>query len=68
MSSQAGELSDALRHVQRRQHLLENGSLHVGAPQVGLLQVAAGQVAVLQTGAGRGSEEEAAALADASRC
>lgn len=42
------ELSDALRHVQRRQHLLEDGALHVGAAQVGLLQVAAGQVAVLQ--------------------
>lgn len=42
------ELSDALRHVQRRQHLLEDGSLHVGAAQVCLLQVAAGKVTVLQ--------------------
>lgn len=42
------ELSDALRHVQRRQHLLEDGSLHVGAAQVRLLQVAAGKVTVLQ--------------------
>lgn len=42
------ELSDALRHVQRRQHLLEDGALHVGAAQVRLLQVAAGQVAVLR--------------------
>lgn len=42
-----GELSDALRHVQRSQHLFKDGALHVGAPQVRLLQVAPGQVAVL---------------------
>lgn len=42
-----GELSDALRHVQRSQHLFKDGALHVGAPQVRLLQVASGQVAVL---------------------
>lgn len=41
------ELSDALRHVQRCQHLFKDGALHVGASQVGLLQVAARQVAVL---------------------
>lgn len=46
--SDSPELSDALRHVQRRQHLLEDGALHVGAAQVRLLQVAAGKVAVLQ--------------------
>lgn len=33
------ELSDALRHVQRRQHLFKDGALHVGASQVGFLQV-----------------------------
>lgn len=42
------ELSDALRHVQRGQHLFKDGPLHVGASQVGFLQVAAGQVTVLQ--------------------
>lgn len=41
------ELSDALRHVQRSQHLFKDGALHVGAPQVRFLQVASGQVAVL---------------------
>lgn len=46
---EAEELSDALRHVQRSQHLFEDGALHVGASQVGLLQVAPGQVAVLHT-------------------
>lgn len=45
---EGGQLSDALRHVQWRQHLFKDGALHVGAPQVGLLQVAAGQVTVLQ--------------------
>lgn len=42
------QLSDALRHVQRRQHLLKDGAFHVGASQVGFLEIAAGQVAVLQ--------------------
>lgn len=42
------ELSDALRHVQRGQHLLKDGPLHIGPSQVGFLQVAARQVTVLQ--------------------
>lgn len=44
---QEAELSDALRHVQRGQHLFKDGALHVGASQVGFLQVASRQVAVL---------------------
>lgn len=31
------ELSDALGHVQRGQHLLKNGSFHIGPSQVGFL-------------------------------
>lgn len=46
-AASSSELADALRHVQRRQHLLEDGALHVGATQVRLLQVAAGKVTVL---------------------
>ena len=33
-------LPHTLRHVQRSQHLLKDGTLHVGAPQVRLLKVA----------------------------
>ncbi len=40
-------LSNTLWHVQRRQHLLKNGPLHVRAPQVRLLKVTAGQITVL---------------------
>ena len=42
------ELSDTLGHVQRGQHLLENGPFHIGPSQVGFLEIAARQVTVLQ--------------------
>ena len=43
----AGVSPHTLRHVQRSQHLLKDGSLYVGASQVRLLKVTSRQVAVL---------------------
>lgn len=40
-------LPHTLRHVQRSQHLLKNGPLHIGAPQVGFLKVTSWEVTVL---------------------
>ena len=42
-----GESSDALGHVQRSEHLFEDGSFHVGPSEVGFLEITARQVTVL---------------------
>lgn len=44
--------------MQWSQHLLKDGPLHVGAPQISLLKVTTGQITVLPGGRGEGGRKE----------